>query len=66
LVEIATDAFYEIWCRQCQFTNVVRRELRDETGRMRKAMAEKDHEIKRMNKKLLKAEEDKRLLSGTV
>nr|CAB3228146.1 coiled-coil domain-containing protein 13-like [Phallusia mammillata] len=39
------------------------RELRDETGRLRKVMAEKEYEVKRLNRKLLKMDEEKRMLS---
>ncbi|XP_076820544.1 coiled-coil domain-containing protein 13-like [Clavelina lepadiformis] len=40
------------------------RELQDETGRLRKSLAERDYEIKRLNRKIEKTEEEKRLLAG--
>ena len=40
------------------------RELKDETGRLRKSLAEREYEIKRLNKKILKCEEEKRMITG--
>ncbi|XP_077966838.1 coiled-coil domain-containing protein 13-like isoform X2 [Styela clava] len=40
------------------------RELKDETGRLRKNLAEKDYDIKSLNKKILKMEDDKKLLAS--
>nr|XP_018667996.1 coiled-coil domain-containing protein 13-like isoform X2 [Ciona intestinalis] len=40
------------------------RELKDETGRLRKVLAEKEYEIKKTNKKILKLEDEKKLLAN--
>uniref|UniRef100_H2YKI9 Uncharacterized protein n=1 Tax=Ciona savignyi TaxID=51511 RepID=H2YKI9_CIOSA len=40
------------------------RELKDETGRLRKVLAEKEYEVKKANKKMAKLDEEKRLLTG--
>ena len=42
------------------------RELQDETGRLRKSLAEREYEIRRLNKKILKCENEKRMLSGLM
>ncbi|XP_078486672.1 coiled-coil domain-containing protein 13-like isoform X1 [Ciona intestinalis] len=40
------------------------RELKDETGRLRKVLTEKEYEIKKTNKKISKLEDDKKLLAN--
>ena len=46
------------------FLDVFSRELKDENGRLRKTVAEKDYEIRRGDKKLAKLEEEKNIIAS--
>ena len=46
------------------FLDIFCRELKDENGRLRKTVAEKDYEIRRGDKKLAKLEEEKNIIAS--
>lgn len=45
---------------------IANRELRDETGRLRKSIGEKEYEIKRLSRKIEKTEEEKKIITSIL